>query len=112
MKSIKIVALRGDTWNGQEYSVTVNGSPLNLAGTQIDIEFRAEGKTGQLKKALSVGDGITVNDAANGEFSIDPFVIDLAVGVYFFDIQFTFPDGKVKTYVEGQFLVTQDTTVG
>ena len=54
-----------------------------------------------------------MTDAANGMFEIDKFTpIDFAVGTYYYDVETTFPNGDIKTYVGGTFKVLQDVTNG
>lgn len=102
--------LRGDTFPGVSFTVSVNGSPKNLTNTEIKIEFRFKVKRGKLIKTLTVGSGITKLDAVNGVFCIDSFVVDFEEGVYYYDIQFK--DGAViKTYIGGIWVIDQDVTV-
>jgi hypothetical protein len=54
--------------------------------------------------------GITVVDAPNGIFTIDSRIVDLPVGTYKYDIQFTFPSGVVKTYVAGTMTIKEEIT--
>ena len=101
--------LHGDTFDGAQFEVKINNVAKNLTSTAIKIDFKKKKKTGELVKTISVGSGITKVDAANGIFKIDPFVADMPIGIYYYDIQFT--DGAViKTYIEGTWEITQDTT--
>jgi len=59
---------------------------------------------------LEIGTGITVTDATAGEFKIDAFNVELSVGEYYYDIQFTNSSDVVKTYIAGTFNVLQDVT--
>lgn len=101
--------LHGDTFKGTSFQVNVNSAPKNLSGTQITIEFRLAKKTGNVKKSLSIGQGITVTNAAGGVFQIDPFAVQMPVGIYYYDIQFN-DAGVISTYVEGTWEIVQDVT--
>jgi hypothetical protein len=101
--------LHGDTFKGLSFQVNVNSAPKNLVSTLITIEFRLAKKTGNLKKRLTIGQGITVTNAAGGVFQINPFLADLPVGIYYYDIQFN-DAGVISTYVEGTWEIVQDVT--
>ena len=101
---------KGDTWNGVQFQYILNDTPIDLTGSVIKIEFRFLQKEGQLTATLTIGNGITLTDAQNGIFVIDPILITWKVGTHFFDIQLTDNTGIVKTYVEGIFTITQDIT--
>ena len=101
--------MAGDTYNGVQFTYTLNESPIDLTGAAIKIQFNRNSKGGKLLKTLEVGSGITIVDAVNGIFSIDPFVIDLPVGHSYYDVQLT-KDGVVKTYVEGKFTTVKGVT--
>lgn len=109
-QSVDITARKGDTWSGLDFELKVNGSPKNLTGAEIKIQFRRGLANGSVQKEISNGDGVTITDSVNGLFSIDPFVVDFPVGSYRYDIQFTFSPTEIKTYVEGIFRVTEDIT--
>lgn len=101
--------IRGDTYNGVEFTYLVNSVPVDLTNADIKIEFRYSSKTGRLTKTIEVGNGITITDAVNGVFRINAFVVLLDVGRHYYDIQLTL-NGEIKTYVEGVFTVLQDVT--
>jgi len=99
----------GDTFNGVQFTYQLNNAPIDLTAATIKIQVRKESKTGEVVKTLETGSGITITDATNGVFSIDSFVIDIPVGINYYDIQLT-TGATVKTYVEGIFEVLQDVT--
>ncbi len=99
----------GDTFKGVTIQIKVNNVAKNLTNTEIKIDFKYNYKRGRLVKSLSVNSGITVLDAAEGRFRIDPFVVDFEEGIYYYDVQFT--DGSVvNTYVGGTWEIEQDVT--
>jgi hypothetical protein len=103
--------VKGDTFKGLSFAVEVNETPLDLTDAAVDIWFRSGSKTGTIEKVLSSNTGgITITDDVGGVFQIDPFTVNLAAGTYFYDIQITFPDNTVKTYVDGTMKVIQDVT--
>lgn len=106
---------KGDTFEGQQFTVVVNGSALNLANVSvITMDVRKSGNTKlilRLSTNVEYG-GITVVDAPNGIFQIDEQIIDIPAEDYVYDIEFTFTNGKKKTYVYGTWTITQDVTHG
>jgi hypothetical protein len=105
---------KGDTYDGVQFTLlnTEDSSPIDLTGAAIKIQFRYDSKIGTVQKEINIGSGVTVSDAINGIFSIDPFLIDWKPDTYFFDIQMTFPNGVVRTYIQGTIKVIQDITNG
>jgi hypothetical protein len=88
----------------------IDNTPINLTGVSLKTEFRKGGKAGSVVKTISDGLGITVIDAINGIIKFDTFIIDWVAADYSYDIQLTFPDGTVKTYIEGVVKVIEDVT--
>ena len=106
-----ITRFKGDTfleWN-MEWN-DKDGSPINLTGVDIISQFRKDCRTGLVVRDMSVGNGITITDAANGLFKIDEFVIDWVADIYYYDIQFTLTSGIEKTPIFGDITVLQDVT--
>ena len=101
----------GDTHDGLSITVeTTSGgtsSPVDL--TNVAIAMQVRNNAGALALDLSVGSGITKTDAANGVFRVDAFTAP-AAGVYAYDIEFTYADGTVKTYMGGAMAVKAGVT--
>jgi hypothetical protein len=106
--------LKNDTFNGVQFTLTnkTTGDPIDLTGSSIEIEFKFKSKTGTIAKSISVGSGITVSAPATGVFAIDAFVIDWAIGTYYYDVEITDTSAVVSTYIKGTLLVNQDVTNG
>jgi len=101
----------GDTFDAVTMTYSVDGTPVDLSGVGVEINmwWRYGSPTGTVSKEFSIGSGITLTDGANGEFQIDDFVIDLDVGVHYFDIEF-YVDGSRKTRLKGTIKILQDVT--
>ncbi len=111
MRTFSFSARRGDTYNGVQFQYIINEVPKNLTGATIKIGFRQGSANGQQVLVLSTGNGVTITNAAQGIFRIDPFIVLLPAGNYPYDIQLTDVAGVVKTYVSGTLKVIQDITV-
>lgn len=96
-------------WEGDPEVLDLNAD-LDLTGISIKMEFRKGNERGKIAKTITDDAGITIVDRLSGEISIDPFIIDFVAGTYYYDIQFTYPNGRVKTYIKGQMIVKEDIT--
>ena len=54
--------------------------------------------------------GLTITNASQGRFKINNQIINIDSGVYLYDIEITFSNGEVKTWVSGEFNVKCDIT--
>ena len=91
----------GTTLEAIEFTINVNGNPLDLTNVTITARARHQRNTSRVQEFLT-----TITDAVNGVFQIDEQLIDWEVGTWLYSIQFTFHDQSRKVYVEGQFNVT------
>lgn len=105
---------KGDTFDGVQFTIINNDDslPIDLTDVEIDIKFRKGREVGTVIKSLSVDNGITKVDSINGIFKIDSFVLDWNVDTYYYDIQFTYSNGVIKTYIKGTVRIIQDVTYG
>lgn len=88
------------------------GLAIDLTGATVKCQFRIGDKQGQLKVDLAIATGITIDDATGGVLSIDQIdPLDWAGGTYFYDVEITLADGRVKTYVGGTMKVVDTVTV-
>lgn len=111
--SILNAHIKGDTFCGLSCSLTKNDIPIDLTGVVIKSYFRFCSKTGKEVHKFSIGNGITVTDASNGEFNLlKDEILDWKVGKWYFDIEFTFPDGSVKSSNTEILNIVQDVTNG
>lgn len=101
---------RGDTFSGSIFEMVVNSVPLDLTDTVIKAEFVAPNSNVASLLMSTENNKITIIDAQSGEFQFSEQIISLAPGIYNYDVQFTFPDGKVKTYITGVMTVEADIT--
>ena len=82
---------------------------MDLTNVEIKMDFLYKGAT-NTKVQKSEGSGITVTDAANGQFTIDAFTLN-QVGTWEYDLQFTFSaDSTVFTYLKGAIEIFEDIT--
>jgi hypothetical protein len=103
---------RGDTYNGSQFTLTVNSSPLDLTGASIKMDMRLTEDGVSEKRFETGGKGITIaTPPTAGIFSIDQQIIDTVdFGNFFYDIEITLQNGEVKTYVWGIWPIAEDIT--
>ena len=102
---------RGDTFDSITFTIKEDTVAVDLTGASIKMDFRNRSNTGKLQATVSVGSGITIDNAVGGVFTLDSFVNDWNADVYFYDLKVTFSDGLVNTYFKGSLTVNQDTTL-
>lgn len=106
--------IKGDTFLGLPCTLLDNNNvAVDLTGVAIRCYFRYGNPTGERVFKFSIGNGITITNAALGEFYLlKDFLIDWKVGIWYFDIEFTFTDGKVKSSNIETLNIIQDVTYG
>lgn len=101
---------KDDTFEGVEFVLEKNSSPVNLTGASIRMMVKL---TAESSPALTVStpvSGLTITDAVNGVFEFDEQVISIAAGLYLYDIEVTDSGGNITTYVSGTWIICQDIT--
>lgn len=87
-------------------SVLYHAEPILKTITDIRMAFRDSDNTVVL--FLYLGGGITLTN--NELITIEDRELDLEGGEYIFDIELTFDDGTIKTYLMGCISITEDIT--
>ena len=109
--SYNFTHIKGDTFDQVPFAILKNNVALNLTGATIRMQLRSEcGGLIALNLTSVANAGITITNAAGGLFKINKQVIDIASGLYEYDIQITFADGTVKTWLSGDFNIICDIT--
>ena len=100
----------GDTYDGFALALADENGAIPLEGAAVRMQWRAFRKRGALALDLQLGAGIEVSDALGGEIFVGPITVPAAPGQYFYDIEFTFADGTVRTWLEGTADVGEQVT--
>jgi len=101
---------RGDTWDGiNSISISVNGVPINLSGAAVRMDFR-QSLDSPIVMTFSSETG-TIDILNVNTIRLPSRKIEVPFGKYFYDLQVTYLDGSVKTYMEGSWEITPDITV-
>jgi hypothetical protein len=101
---------RGDTWGGiNSITFTVNGSALPLTGAAVKMEFREDIDAPPILTLSTETSSIVIGQAP-GVLQIPPKLINIPFGKYQYDLQITFANGVVKTYMSGTWEIVPDIT--
>jgi hypothetical protein len=103
--------IKGDTFEAVNFQMLVNSVALNLTGCTLRMQLRKEyGGVIFLSLTSVASAGITITNAASGLFKINRQIINLYSANYIYDIELDKADGSVKTYISGNFSITNDVT--
>jgi hypothetical protein len=103
--------IRGNTFDGIEFTMEKDGTPIDLTGVDIKMELRITENDPKPIRTLNIGDEIEVISPTAGTFRIkDNWVVNIQADVYLYDIKFFFSTTKIKTYIKGTFTVTKNIT--
>lgn len=91
------------------FELSIDGVPINLGGATVRMQIRPNYGSNTLTLAFTEGDGITVSGTTNNIIQIKK-IISIASGNYVYDLESQFSNGDVKTYIRGNFIVSEDAT--
>lgn len=105
----------GDTFSGLRLTVTRTSNEVttavDLTGTTISLQVRKQACLDPIIDISTDTSGISLEDAANGIFRIESLIVPQVDSYsYIYDLQFTFPNGVVQTYLKGAFPIEGDVT--
>jgi len=111
MSTLDFENKRGDTFDEVNFEMLSDGLPIDLTDAVIKMELRTEcGGIVALSLTSVANAGITITDEVNGLFKINEQIIDIAPNTYKYDIEITFADGTVKSWISGTFNIICDIT--
>ena len=103
--------IKGDSFEAVNFALLVNTVALNLTGCTLRMQLRKEyGGIVYLSLTSVASAGITITNTASGLFRINKQIINIDANNYIYDIELIKADGTVKTYISGNFYVTNDVT--
>jgi hypothetical protein len=98
---------RNDTW-AQTFALLADTTPIDLSGSTILIQVRPTPSSASVELTLSTATNtITIGGANRNQITLNKKV-EVAAGSYVYDMNVTFPSGEVKTYLWGNFIVSED----
>lgn len=98
---------RNDSW-AQTFALLADTTPIDLSGCTILIQVRPTPTSASVVLELTTDDSsIGIGGIDNNQITLNK-IVDVAAGTYVYDMNVTFPSGEVKTYLWGNFIVTED----
>jgi len=103
--------IKGDTFEAVNFEMLINTLPINLTTCILRMQLRKEYGGVIIKSFTTVASaGLTITNGALGLFKINKQIIDLPTFSYLYDIELDYQNGDVKTYISGNFTITNDVT--
>ena len=96
----------GNTWS-ETFALTLDTVPIILTGSTILVSIYKGCSTSTALWTATNGNGVTITGAGFNEISLSK-IVTLAKGDYIWDLKVTYLDGKVKTYVWGDFIIYEN----
>jgi hypothetical protein len=112
MTNYDISEIKGDTWDGAEFTVTVasTGEPVDLTGASILLTVRTAPESPVSVHTMTVDDGLVLTNPAAGKWGFDPdYLWPMPAGQYVYAARFTLANGRKKTWLKGVITLPQDT---
>lgn len=98
---------RNDTWS-QTFAILADTTPVDLTGCTILIQVRpTPASTSVLLTLSTANSSISIGGVSRNQITLNK-IVDVAAGSYVYDMNVTFPSGEVKTYLWGNFIVSED----
>jgi len=96
-----------DSW-AQTFALLADTTPIDLSGSTILIQVRPTPTSSVVALELTTDDSsIGIGGVDSNQITLNK-IVDIAAGTYVYDMNVTFPSGEVKTYLWGNFIVTED----
>lgn len=92
-------------WNGPASA----NDPIDISQYVFKMQIKQQA-TGDVALELTIGNGFTITPDANNNILDIEKDIKLTGKNYVYDLQITFPDATIQTYLYGPFIVVQDVT--
>lgn len=99
----------GATWEGINLITLTNrqsGRPINLKGAQVEMVYRRVGERVQ-RLAFGVGGGITLVSPVEGKLRVEPQILPLPAGPYYFELIAQLAVGSTLPILCGTHAITR-----
>lgn len=95
---------RGDTVPNKVFDIKINGEEPNPGIVDVKLDLSKDKK---IKKKYNINNNSIVINSP-GVFTIVSHILDLPKGEYDYDLQITYENGVVKTYLRGIWKIFED----
>jgi len=97
---------RGDSFDPKNFEILINGDPPLHEITEVKLELRKHKKV--YKRYINTDNSIVITGP--GTFYIPGHILDIPEGEYNYDLQITYANSVVKTYMKGIWKIWEDYT--
>lgn len=84
-------------------------NPVSLANAAVKMQIR-KCVDGEVILTFEEGNGLVVGGAGGNVITVNKILSIPKGGKYYYDLQATFTNGQVQTYMRGYFIVIEDIT--
>lgn len=103
-------AKRGDTYNDVSFTINVNGTAQDFTGATIRMWLVNSSQQVPAADFNTTNGKLIITNATGGVFKTNIGIVLLDAAQYYYDIQITFANGTIKTWIEGTLTVLNDFT--
>lgn len=100
---------KGDTWETELTFTDELDAAVDLGAALLKMQIKRNANDVEVLKELSIGSGLVLSGTGNNIVTIST-VADLPATQYVYDLQATYPGGKVTTFLRGIITITEDVT--
>lgn len=105
---------RGDAFEGASFAISVDGTPLNLSGSNVLVQFRLKDYTVPSLVFSTDSGSISIQGENQNIISLaqrSGSEMNLTPGDYYYDVDIQFTDNINKTYIEGYLPIVTDYSI-
>lgn len=107
-----IAQVDGDTIESTDFRFFDNNDvAIDLSDVTPKLTIRRGSERGKIVKECEIGTGLSWVDQTLGQLRLSNFLITWGHGTYYYDLEFTYDSGIIKTYVKGKIPVTKQSTL-
>lgn len=96
----------GDTLRAIDIALKINRQAVDLTGATVLAQVRTAPDSASVAMTLST----SIHNPSTGLLRINEQAVNLAAGMYYYDLQVTMPTGFRETYLTGSWQILQDVT--
>lgn len=100
---VNIVMYRGDDFSMTVSMSSLDGTPINMAGWTGRAMAKKTGESVNI-------DIVIASDGLSFDFALTSVAVAAMTGDYSYDVEFTEPNGRVRTYLQGKISIKEDIT--
>jgi hypothetical protein len=111
---VDFIVKKRDTFRKKiEFNTKTDGvvAPDDITTSTFKVRIATKPDGGDTIKELTLGNGLSVESTNKLVLTISASDMNIAAGVYYYDVQRTYPDTTVVTRPQGRFIIEADVTL-